>query len=401
MSVIKVLTPVHVGTGNKYYVAYVKDGYMYSLDYVLTLMNSDPRNISYVSETLMKSKENISREDFVSRFQINQNLLKKENSIGKTNNYNVSGNVFEQMKENGKLVIPGSTLKGYIVNVLYYDIIASNNEIRKYLNEKYLKIHNRYYNTATFDKYILNNIKKEVTKVFDIYSKEFKFILGLFGVRDSYFDAEINLYEINRSSNKADFYGEGTNLPMGIYETIPSQAECSNELIYNVCDDTKDYINKRRNSVVKTINKIKNDSDNDKKMKILFLDEIIKRIKDLNNWFKEANRKFMDKVLDYQIDFVNKLNNKEVSYIDLNNQLQDLKTLNKTKTIMQIGKSTNYIVKTMSIGFIDTYEKFFKVVFSPASTQKTLKLTPGISMMALIEKNGKGTIPLGFIEVEL
>ena len=152
------------------------------------------------------------------------------------------------------------------------------------------------------------------------------------------------------------------------------------------------------NAIINEINRGKKAID----VKEELLNEIVKRLSNFKEWFVYANRRFMDVILSNEIDFVDNLENNKVEDMNLKAMLQGLKELNKSKTIMQIGKGTNYVVKTYGIAFSEIYEKYFSLIFSPSTTDaKKLKLYPGIDMMTLINVGKKGQIPLGFIEVEL
>lgn len=88
--------------------------------------------------------------------------------------------------------IPGSSLKGYILNIIWNDIIEKNSEIRKYYSIYYEKV----YQAKT------SGIKNDIRNV-EKLDAEVKFIMELLGVRDVLFvDAPITLYESNRYLNE-------------------------------------------------------------------------------------------------------------------------------------------------------------------------------------------------------
>ena len=68
MGKVKILSPVHIGSGNTYYVAYQKDNYIYSLENVIeTLDPSEVRNQKLLLN--LQNSKNMSRDEFISKFK--------------------------------------------------------------------------------------------------------------------------------------------------------------------------------------------------------------------------------------------------------------------------------------------------------------------------------------------
>ncbi len=393
MEKIKILTPVHVGDGSTYYVADVKDNYVYTLDNVISIMNEKDITSDSITKILMRSK-NLSRKEFIEKFKFDRSKLKPEISYCKVKNNNsyLLGNVFSQLKENDKLVIPGSSIKGYVLNVIYFDIIQNNNVIRTYLENKFNYIYNKY--KDNFEK----NFKyadKEVQNVIKHFLNEANFIMNTIGFRDLYFESETEYVKVRR-------YNNANNLDMQTHEVIPADAHSNCQIYFDLFELSKGHTDKVKNELKKEIFKLKKDDDNTKQVKQLLVDEIYNRISIFNDWFIPSNRKFMNRILQLEMDYADKVTNPNVDSIGLIKILSDIKELNKNKIIMQIGKGTNFVVKSIGLAFTNTYDKYFNIIFSPSSgIYKNIKRKSGITMLPLIESNSRGTIPLGFISVDL
>lgn len=402
MSKLRTLTPIHVGSGSTYYVAYTTNNMIYTLDDITNLLDfSDPKNERILNE-LQKGK-NMSRGDFISKFNIDINRLTKINktSLSKYNcESSILGYVNECLKENGITYIPGSSIKGYVNHVLFYDIITSNSQIRRYFENEFEKIYNNnYYNYKNafetqdykLAQKILNDVKKKSSAVWNIIENNIKDVFKFYGFRDVYFTNEVSLYELSR-------YGiSDKNLPIGNFETIPMNTMSNCSLMFNVSmlSNTEMKIREIKKNLSQN-NTLIND------ISLLFFDEAFNRIKGFDKWFEQANRKFMSQILNYEYEFIVKTNNSKVDIEYSKEILLDIIEQNKNKVIIQIGRGTNYILKTISLAFGQKYYDLFELIFSPSvSAIKHNKKKPGITMSSLVNINDYGVYPLGFIEVEL
>ena len=393
MGKVKVLTPVHVGDGSTYYVAEVINNYVYTLDNIIRVMNEKDVTGDSITKILMRSK-NLSRKEFIEKFKFDRSKLKPENSYCKLkeNNPNLLGNVFSQIKENNMLVIPGSSIKGYVLNVIYFDIIQNNNVIRAYLENKFSFIYNKYKDIFEIK---FKEADKEVQNVIKYFTNEANFMMNTLGFRDLYFDNEVKYEKVRR-------YNNANNLDMQTHEVIPVGSECSNQIYFDLFSLSKSHPSKIKGEIINEIYKSRKDDDNTKRVKELLVEEIYNRISNFKSWFIQANRKFMNRILQLEIEYADKVTNSNVDSISLAKTLSDIREANKNEIIMQIGKGTNFVVKSIGLAFTNIYDKYFNIIFSPSSgIYKNIKQKSGITMLPLIEKNVRGTEPLGFISVEL
>lgn len=405
MGRIKTLTPVHIGTGKVYYIAYIENDYIYTIDSICDTIGGKNLNNPILFNALQN--KNMSRDEFIRAFNFKREMLDPSMSIGmiEKNSYLMpKGNVFEMTKEMDKLIIPGSSLKGYFINVLWYDIIQKNSKIRAFYEEEFKRINNTYSSDFERDKYnrnnddmirILKEVYKKITRILNNMEKESKFIQSILIVRDIAFNSSLSYTEAKK------YKKDQATLPLGYYETIPMNKEYIGEVIINMYDTSKKYCSDIFNNINRLIDNNPKDNEREKDVKKEVLKEMYNRLINFKDWFPEVNREFVKRILDYELTFVDNTYNNNIDKKTLKNTYTQLNKLNEQKIIMQIGKATNYVVKTYGIAYTDIYKKYFTLIFSPKMVGNKFKLYPGIETMSLEIIDGKGTNPFGFIEIEM
>ena len=362
MGKIKTITPIHIASGNSYYAVEVRNNYIYSLDYALDLALINGPTSGYVLNELCRQEK--SKDEFISLFDVKNLPFDPKKSVGKLDNSSYcipKGYIQQQIRDNETVIIPGSSLKGYIMNVLWYDVICKNHKVLSYFTKKMDGTTRNY------------NLGRDIEN-FNAFLGP---ILNFIGVRDIPICNKI-------------VYGK---VFVEIIEMIPENSSYDGEILIdsknlrNIIEDRKNVLMRR------TIEKEKYEQ---REIKTILIDEFYKRIVDLKKYFINANREFMKKILSLEYDFVKNTNHRNVNYQSLTSLYNDLIKQNETKTIIQIGRYTNFFLKTDGIAFKDNYEKYFYSFFKSFKNQ-----VPKIENMKLIEVKGVLTLPLGFMEIEL
>lgn len=407
MSKIKIISPVHIGSGNNYYIVYSEGNRIWTLDDALETLDSSNSHYTNFYQSLLNER-NLSRTDFISKFNLNINKLKckeKKNNFEYYQKGKIIGNIYETSKENDRLLIPGSTLKGYFNNVLFYDIIINNELIRNYLMNEYKFIYEKnnekYQNALKFkNKKELSDISRSIERVWNNKIENYiKDLLQFIGFRDVCFSNKVDLYEVDR-------YGKNNKvLPQGSYETIPVNEEYEGNLYFNLANTSIDLMDNKIDNIKKGIDELLNKEKikyQHHKVLINFIDEIYDRIVNFIEWFPNANRHFISNVLNYEEEFIHSINNEKIDFYKTKLFIDELKKMNNDRIILQIGKSTNHLLKTLVMAFKEYFNKYFEIIFSPSSASiEKIKKEPRLLMMPLAKEDDLGSIMLGFIEVEL
>lgn len=393
---ITTLTPVHIGTGNTYQAFLIYENNRYEMiDMLLTSTNPLRFLDEKFNRDLTNERRTVSNKDFFQKLNLNPKKLNKEDSSYTLDNRTSKdlsyGNVLENAKNVDIPYIPGSSLKGYILNIIWNDIIEKNSEIRKYYSIYYEKV----YQAKT------SGIKNDIRNV-EKLDAEVKFIMELLGVRDVLFvDAPITLYESNRYLNGKK---QNKKIPVGYVEAISENQTQEAEILFFMSDLNMKLAQERKDAIIKNIDDAKiYDLNEDEKIKQKtfkknLLNEMYNRIINFRQWFPKANQDFMIKIIDKEIDFIDTLDNPEVNSKELRNILMQFKSrLEKGEIIIQLGGFTNFLAKSYGHSFGQLYKEYFKEVFTP---DIKMKKVPKIDTMNLIVKNNLGTVPFGFIKIE-
>lgn len=381
MAKVTVITPIHIASGTNYG-AYTYNNYVYDLGYILTLCSPD----RCLNPEFLCREKNLSNKDYVEKLGIEKSKIDIKYAKFKAIETEIIGTVDEHTKSLEKLTIPGSSIKGYIMNVLWYDIIHSNEKIRNEI-------------ISMYDKKFLkdrNNVKSSVNRA---VNAQIAYMQELLETTDLIFDAQLEIC-LNKRYKKYS----GVLSVKNYVEVLPKGVVWEGNL-FRLKDE---YANKIANKVVTQIKEKveKNTMDQFDAKKQECQNQIIREIKDRLNkdrfeeWFKTTNKKFMLKVLEYEKKFVDECSNQSVNLKKLKSIYEDiLQRLENNEIIIQIGKFTNFILKSYDIAFGSYFddEENFKKIFSP----KDNKTVPRLDTMNLIEENKLGSIPFGFLKIEL
>lgn len=365
MSKIKILTPVHIGNGNKYPNYLISENKKYNFDALLNkVLNKNSKII--LSDDFLKKLTSPSKDDGSTKqemakvFSLNKDELKDVKVdyfanvlTPKLNQLDIN----EQIKTLNGVLIPGSSLKGYIMNVIMYHVIKHNLEIQQ------------FYKTNLSTPNIINKLELEVSTLTN----------QRLICRDIVFPLKVDIKLISRITKKG-------SMPI-IYECIPNDSYFDGEIIK--------VVNK------KSINNIENHLS--KKL----ANEINKILDNLKEKFSEMNKEFMLNVIKYEKDFVSKSKVKQVDKDEIITQLSKYEELLKqNKIIIQLGKNTNYIVKSIGHAYPeDFYKNNFYKYFNPgmAKGDKNNKIAKPFvigSMNLVSQSNYENYVEVpGYIEI--
>lgn len=326
MHKITILSPIHIGNGDKYANYQIIDGKKYTINSLLVASIERNRESLLSSEFLRTLASTNASNSNIAKDQIKKMLIPTPQELSKISyEYEVSKStldmktldVQEQIKTMGKTYIPGSTLKGFIMNVIMYDILRKCPLIR----QKYTTL--------------LSNKREE---------REYQFFA--FTIANQQFicrDIEINCHvEINNISRISK---PAKKIPI-LLECIPKNTQAESEFLSYT----------------------KKNLDTPKYESEILYNEIIQRIAQFKTKFPEMNKSFMLNAIQYQRAFI--LSFTENSIIDKENLLEQLSgienALNKGIVIIQIGRLTNYITKSRGQAYgKDIYESKFYEYFNP------------------------------------
>lgn len=328
MQKITILSSVHIGNGLKYPNYVIFNGKKYNFDDI-------------ISTSIKKFKDKILSDSFLNKIVYIKNAGEAKKEISRLFNllpeefaqlkeeYNVSIktpklnelDVFEHIKNINGFIIPGSSIKGYIINVLMFDIIKNTRRIQNFYKDE------------------LQDKKNDINKVeLAVFSQTNRNII----CRDIEFSNCVDVKLISRISKKGP-------VPI-LYECLP---------INNSLEDDIFIIQEKFND---------NPKFNDDIYYSLY-EEMKKRILNFKEKFPAMNRDFMLNAIKYEKDFINNVNStKNIDKYSILNQLEGYeKDLKNNKMIIQIGRNTNYILKTVGHSFDkEFYKTNFISYFYPA-----------------------------------
>lgn len=378
MAKIDVITPIHIASGFTYS-AYTYNKMVYDLGYILTLCPVDKCQ----NPDILCKAGNLSNKEFIDKLNVDKTKIEKSHAISKIEQIEITGIVSEHVKTLDQLIIPGSTIKGYIMNVLWYDIISSNEKIKNYLISQYEKIDNNSLKKSKFEKCKKNNHLFQNV----IYMQE------LLEINDVIFDnnLEINLCQRYKKYN-------GTLSIKNYIEVLPVNSSWEGSL-YKLKDS---YSSKIVDIIGEKIQKQieKNENNEIRKLELELFAEIKHRLNKSNfeSWFKDTNKKFMLKIMEKEVDFIEGCCNKDIDIKNIRLIYNEIiESLNKNEIIIQIGKYTNFLLKSFDTAFGSYYNKKFQSLFSPMDNKKE----PKLDTINLIKKDELGSIPLGFLKIKL
>lgn len=373
MDRIEIITPVHIGTGDKIEAPcfyrendndIVAKRYLFT-DILSQMPTSVLTNPGFLRQLSSRQKNKYELYKNIDRY-VNYDDLEELYSLKDDNEKDIAESgydVYEQTKDLNKPYIPGSSIKGALLNAWFYFLLKLNFEkmgIEKNI-EKILG--SRYSDKST----ILNYL-------FDDDANHTKFIKALHSClvcRDVYFDQMEVLWAERLGSGK-DM--KGPAIPMSYKECIQSNQSACSEFMY--IDEYK------KNLILENL-----DSYVDKKISESEQIKIKKRYKTILSAFKksvfyDACNAFTQDVLEedstpkyksvyrfYQCDDVN------VQVDHLLKEIEDAKQNKEKVAYLRIGNSTNYFSKTITLLIRNQspslYYKYFDRALSPNSSPRS------------------------------
>lgn len=379
MNKIEIITPVHIGSGDKiespcFYRENDDDtvAKRYSFSDILSQLPpsvlTDPRFLRNLSRSQNNKKaqyQNIDR-------YINYSKLNELYCVKDENEYDLSESgydIYEQIKDLDKPYIPGSSIKGALINAWFYYLVKinllNNRNLRKnidsVLSSKDFKERSNA-NQKTIFNYLFSDTKD--------HSNFMKDLQSCLVCRDLYFNQIEVLWSERIGSGKE----MQQTIPLSYKECIQANQTIYSEFMY-VDEDKKDRIYTNLDSYID-----KRLSDSEKK-------KIKKHYEIILNGFKEsvilkACNIFTQDVL--ELDAIPKYqtlyHNRRYDIINAQTQKlqEEIKKSQKTKekvAYLRIGNSTNYFSKTISLLFKkqlpDLYKEYFDFVLSPNSSKKS------------------------------
>ncbi len=381
MNKIEIITPVHVGTGAKieapcFYRENENDTIAKRYSFTDILCQMPPsvltnshflRNLANKQSDKKQLYQNINR--YVDYSNLDEQYCVKDDN---EDDICESGyDVFEQVKDLNKPYIPGSTIKGALMNAWFYYLVKLNlskkEKLKEYIEANVLSSVDRKGNSIADQKTILNYLFNDR---YD-HSNFIKNLQSCLVCRDLYFD-QIEVLWSERIGSGKDM--NGSTIPLSYKECIQSKQIIHDEFMY-IDEDKKDRLRLDLNSY---INKKLPDSEKDK---------IINRYELILNTFKEsvfykACTVFTLDVLEFDLTSKYQSLYRNMQYDTINietkklqNEIkQSLQTKEKV-AYLRIGNSTNYFAKTITLLIKkhapELYIKYFDKALSPNSSRKS------------------------------
>lgn len=383
MSKIETITPVHIGSGEKI-LCLKKDGYLYDLNKILRKekLTNNKEKLDKILEYGQKNNINMSTANFKEILALKDTDFTDDEKVSNDYYYAINSsdniNLFLIMKSMDKLIIPGSTIRGWLNNLFFYYLLDSEPFVKDYVikNIKTLEKRNN----------ILINIEKTIAP--------FKQFLM---VNDIMIDTNPYVYNLIRYTNGKSKQTKSDTIPGGNVEMIPMNFTINSKIYDQNISEFKTLIEVMKEKHLKIIRENKNKYYEEKEVLTISIEKFIYFLNNLNQIIKETNKKHMKYVINKEIEYLQKTTNKKVKVSELMIFYNSvLSKLDNGEIITQIGKYTNYFDKSMLFILEDVYQEKFKSIFTP-NREKT---SPIISSMNLINDDCH-QYPLGFIKITL
>jgi CRISPR/Cas system CSM-associated protein Csm5 (group 7 of RAMP superfamily) len=357
------ISPVHIGSGETYENYLIHGKNRYSFDQFLSHGFKENKE-RFMDSVFLKSLENLGQNKSGKAKEKIRNILVPSAQFIKTLEplYEVDiklqskrlneKSIFAFVKTMNRPYIPGSSFKGYLMNVLLYDMFKNDQEIQEHIQKKLEMAAEQWQKNS--------NKKIEKTKAYaELRMLEHHALIEAgqhLMCRDIIFDKPMAIFYISGQPKKGD---------------IPIVAEC----LYDDIEVNYDDI---------VINDIKHQPTYNSNIEEKMAQALITRIKNLKDQLYAMNREYILNTIAYQKAFINKHKKKPNSKINHRVVMDQFdyieKRLNERKIVIQLGKYTNYITKSSGMGLgLDFYEHYFKQVFKPHAD----KDAPNIASMNL------------------
>jgi len=364
MSRFIIISPMHIGSGQTYENFLLYQNKRYDFDSLISKVFKERKDQLLDPYFLNSLKSISSRSSQTAKQQIRRVILPKPEKIQElTPMYPVLPKL-EEAKLNEKSInefiktinrpyIPGSTLKGYVMNVIFNDIIENDAVVNNFIKQRITEIEKQLIEKKRSKPY--SNFYWNRMPVYRYYEKI---------ERDALIIAAQSL--ICRDVIAPE------NTPLSIYflnrqtktSAIPQVAEClEGEL--TTADD----------AIIVTPFKTINRSNQD--MVRIIAEAIMSRLKTLKEKFPSMNAAFLRRTLDFQKRFIEHLpDDGKISKDDIIEQLKNIEArLDRGQIVMQLGRYTNFVTKSASLALgHDFYEAHFDNVFTPGRKSKLFRI---------------------------
>lgn len=374
MGKIEIITPLHISSGDKK-ICYKNNNYLYDFDKLIESLYRRVDDIKYVSDKLAKLGERTMQGDIVKNFNIPLYALTDDSKIyldEKSSTFaGNNANLLLTQKSLNKLIIPGSSIRGWLNNLFLYYFIDKNNYIKEYLSDN------------------MNQLSSQINKITKTIGSLKQFIK----IEDIIVDNNPMVFDVKRYTYRNTGRSNGA-IPIGNVETIPMNIVINTNLLDVSIKDKIQYFSEIKKE---SLNNISNNNSFEFEMLTKCIEDYCDFITNLPKVLPDINKRFMTYVINKEKEFINNQTNPNVKTgFLLKFYDQILERLANNEIIFQLGKFTNYFDKSMGFVFGYAYEKNFERYFKPGD--KTSK--PVIRSMNLVNI-GQEQFPLGFIKIEL
>ncbi len=364
MSRVTIISPLHIGSGLTYENFLIYQNKRYDFDHFISKVFPerksqllDPSFLKHLT-TLSNSSSQIAKE------QIRASILPRPSQIQElVPMYSVLPKL-EEKKLNEKSInefiktmnqpyIPGSTLKGYIMNVIISDAIENDSRLREFVKQKIDEIESQ-----------LGEKKRNEPSRVQYWNR-------MRAYRD-YEKIERDALIIAAKSLLCRDILFPENIPVSIYflnrQTKNGSIPQVSEFIEGEFSIPDDFI---------TICHFGPIDPNTPSMVRIFAEAIISRLREFKEKFPSMNAGFMRRTIDFQKRFIEHLPDDErVSKEDILDQLADiLSRLAKGQIVIHLGRYTNFVTKSVSLALDhEFYERHFENIFSPGRKSKPFRI---------------------------
>lgn len=353
MAYIKNISPIHIGSGGTYENFLIHQGKRYDFDDLIRINFAQKKDRILDPNTLRKISS-LGSNNNEAKSMIKQLLIPTPDVFQKIRPlYNVYLSVDPQklnlkiiqecMKTMQKPVIPGSSLKGFLLNVLMFDLVANDPQVRAYLENivNRIEIEAKKDNKELFKTFTYKNYQKiELNVLLDVS----KHLI----VRDAVAEDDSAIYYLGRLTKT------------GVLPQIAEFIDCDVPLL----DDW----------LIVTDRKEDKDSEH---IEVLMKKGLYQRMKRLKTDYVSMSKTYLKHILSIQRDYVKmRQQDRFLVIYHVLKQLDDIeKMIDEGHSIIHIGKYTNYYTKSMGLAFgLDFYKKYFRYVFRPERKASPLKL---------------------------
>lgn len=317
---IEVLSPIHIGSGNKYKPidCIIKKQEVFIFDEKDVIKNIkgrymlDSSFLSSISYSGKRAKFYQNLDSFIDSGIIDKNVLNKVKIKAKNKTTNIKGKEIQGIMRNlNGPFIPGSTLKGVVRTAIFYDYVKNKgiNWIKAAIKE--IK-NNRKLNSI--EDFIIGGEKKNVQK------DPFRFLNIM----------DINLVEDNVSIYEESIFNMKSNFPGDILETI-NEGCLTEEFKFGIT-----FKNIKENIRNEMIDRLKLD-----KNLVSYLE---------NKEILKALYEYSKDIIEEEIEYYKNCSSKVLNTSEILKQLQKFKDINtESSPIIRIGKGTGYLSHTLGI----------------------------------------------------